>query len=409
MPDYVFISYARDDNDFVLKLTSDLAQRGVSVWLDTGSIRAGEAWRGSIVEAIENCTAFLIVLSPKSVASSNVVKELAIAGSSAKPIIPLVHRDHELKPEMKYTLAGLQRLDFARGRYEDNLAYLVEVLPGETEQPEEDSGSISKHITSKSLPDLLQITTPIQMELIRVPAGEFLMGSDPAKDQYAQEKEQPQHPLRVAEFYIGKYLVTNVQYLGFVNAKGLEVPENWEYGNIPKGKEIHPVVHVTWYDALAFCEWLSSETSHKFNLPSEVEWEYAARGGPLSKGYLYSGSDDPHEVAWFKENSGGDTHPVGKKQSNEMGVYDMSGNVWEWTRSLWGKFLKSPDFNYPYDSRDGREDLHASRNTRRVLRGGAFIGSPRVVRCAGRFRSLPDLWNLNVGFRVVVFPPGSDL
>ncbi len=70
MPDYVFISYARDDNDFVLKLTSDLAQRGVSVWLDTGSIRAGEAWRGSIVEAIENCTAFLIVLSPKSVASS---------------------------------------------------------------------------------------------------------------------------------------------------------------------------------------------------------------------------------------------------------------------------------------------------------------------------------------------------
>jgi formylglycine-generating enzyme required for sulfatase activity len=256
----------------------------------------------------------------------------------------------------------------------------------------------------KQLPDVLQIATPTQMELIRVPAGEFLMGSDPTRDKDALKNEQPQHPHRVAEFYIGKYQVTNAQYSDFVKATSREVPKHWEYGNIPNGKEDHPVVYVSWHDALAFCEWMSDETGKRFLLPSEVQWEYAARGGPLSKGYLYAGSDDPKDVAWFKANSGGDTHPVGSRQPNELGVYDMSGNVWEWTRSLWGKNPNKPKFKYPYDSRDGREDLAAPKDTHRVLRGGAFLEDPKNVRYACR-GNIPFAYLL--GFRVLASPSES--
>jgi len=412
MPDHVFISYSRDDEEFVLKLRADLEELGVPIWLDTGGIRAGETWRGSIVEAIENCAAFLIVLTPKSVASDNVVKELAIADGSKRTIVPLVHQDHELTPDMKYTLAGLQRLEFTRGRYEDNLAHLVEVLPRGAEETERVSESIPESQPSAEVvaPEILTITTPIQIELIHVQSGEFLMGSDPARDKDAKEREQPQHRLGVRGFYIGKYPVTNAQYSVFVQATGHNVPEHWKNRNMPEGKNNHPVVSVTWNDAIAFSKWLRGETNgKKFHLPSEAEWEYAARGGPLSKGYIFAGSSDPHSVAWFDKNSGGATHPVGGKRPNELDVYDMSGNVWEWTRSLWGKAWGEPEFKYPYNPQDGREALRQDPTIQQVLRGGAFDAESRYVRCANRHRESQGFGSLKIGFRVVVSSSTSDL
>jgi hypothetical protein len=131
---------------------------------------------------------------------------------------------------------------------------------------------------TKPAPDVLTITSPIHLELVRVPAGEFLMGSDPAKDKDAEDAEQPQHRVYLSEFYIGKYPVTNVQYAAFVKATKHEEPVHWKPGKIPSGKENHPVVNVSWHDAVAFCQWLSRETGKAFRLPTEAEWEKAARG-----------------------------------------------------------------------------------------------------------------------------------
>ena len=154
---------------------------------------------------------------------------------------------------------------------------------------------------------------------------------------------------------------------------------------------------------------MHGETGRKFSLPSEVEWEYAARGGLLSKGYKYAGSDDPEKVAWYGANSGDDTHLVGGKRPNELRLYNMSGNVWEWTRSLWGKDWTKPDFKYPYNPGDGREDLVTPENIFRVRRGGAFYGLPQVMLCAWRNHFHFNGRGSKLVFRVVVSPSDSDL
>jgi formylglycine-generating enzyme required for sulfatase activity len=245
--------------------------------------------------------------------------------------------------------------------------------------------------------DVLTITTPIQMELMRIPAGPFLMGSDPARDEQASDDEQPQHTLELPEFYIGKYPITNAQYATFVQATGHRQPNHWKAGRIPAGKEAHPVVHVGWKDALAFCDWLKRETGREFTLPSEAEWEKAARG---ADGRIYPWGDDPPtpELCNFGENVG-DTTPVGKYSPHGDSPYkciDMIGNVWEWTRSIYT--------DYRYDPNDGREDLSVRGD--HVLRGGSWGSSRPIARCASRCWLIPNFidWNASYGFRVVVSP-----
>jgi formylglycine-generating enzyme required for sulfatase activity len=248
-------------------------------------------------------------------------------------------------------------------------------------------------------PDVLTIASPIHLEFVRVPAGEFLMGSDPARDEDARDNEQPQHRVHVSEFYIGKYPVTNAQYAAFVEATKREVPEHWKRGRIPSGKKPHPVVNVSWRDAVAFCGWLGQETGQGFRLPTEAEWEKAARG---TDGRIYPWGDGPPtaELCNFDGNVD-DTTPVGRyspQGDSPCGCADMAGNVWEWTQSLYR--------GYPYDPVDGREDLEAEG--RRVVRGGSF-GSRWRVRCASRLRLVLDSLSRYRGFRPVVVPVVSDL
>jgi formylglycine-generating enzyme required for sulfatase activity len=244
-------------------------------------------------------------------------------------------------------------------------------------------------------PDVLTITAPIHLELVRVPAGEFLMGSDPEKDEDAYGNEQPQHTVDLPEFAIGKYPITNAQYAAFVQAVGHRAPMHWDDGKVPSGKEDHPVVHVTWDDAMAFREWLSQETGKGFVLPSEAEWEKAARG---ADGRIYPWDDeDPTAELCNFDNNVGSTTPVGNYSpagDSPYGCADVAGNVWEWTRSL--------DRGYPYDSGDGREDLEAGDDVRRVVRGGAFYAPESHVRCAYRYLGDPHGRHLYGGFRVVV-------
>ncbi|MFQ6102409.1 MAG: SUMF1/EgtB/PvdO family nonheme iron enzyme [Anaerolineae bacterium] len=239
-------------------------------------------------------------------------------------------------------------------------------------------------------PDLLTITSPIHLELVRVPAGEFLMGSDPAKDEDAHDGEQPQHTVHLSEFYIGKYPVTNAQYAAFVRATKHRAPELWKKGEIPSGEENHPVIYVSWRDAIAFCEWLSRETGENFRLPTEAEWEKAARG---ADGRIYPWGDGPPTAGLCNFDANvGDTTPVGRyspQGDSPYGCADMAGNVWEWCSSLYEP--------YPYDPGDGRENLVVGGS--RVLRGGSWYGGQVNARCAYRGRARPGDWGVNVGFR----------
>ena len=178
--------------------------------------------------------------------------------------------------------------------------------------------------------------------------------------------------IKVGDFKIGKYTVTFVQYDHYCNEAGKEKPEDQN-----GGRGNRPVINVSWYDALAYCEWLSKKTGKRFRLPTESEWEYAAKGGKSSRGYKYSGSNNFDEVGWHEENSGEMLQPVGIKKGNELGIHDMSGNVWEWCED-W--------FDIDKDSK--------------ILRGGSWLSDESDRTVKGRFNFYPKFGTTSFGFRL---------
>jgi formylglycine-generating enzyme required for sulfatase activity len=239
-------------------------------------------------------------------------------------------------------------------------------------------------------------------EFVEIPAGEFWMGSERVSDD-----EKPVHRVHLEGFAIAKYPVTNAQYAIFVQATEREPPRHWEGGQVPPHLANHPVVTVTWHDAVAYCQWLSRETDQPYRLPTEAEWERAATGGLPSPsqgegaGPALSEAEGVRVWPWgdeWDENKAntieggpGTTTPVGvyPAGASPEGVLDIAGNVWEWCNSLYRP--------YPYDPRDGRENLE-SKGTR-ALRGGSWYGDLNVARCACRYGGGPVGWGDGVGFR----------
>jgi formylglycine-generating enzyme required for sulfatase activity len=230
-------------------------------------------------------------------------------------------------------------------------------------------------------------------EWVDIPAGSFWMGSERGGGD-----EKPLHQVTLPRYQMARVPVTNAQYTIFIRETGHRPPEAWAGDRPPRGKDLHPVVNVSWSDAQDYTTWLSLATGKRVQLPSEAEWEKAARG-----------SQDQREFPWgerfeavrcnTRELEIVGTTPVGifLEGASPYGVLDISGNVWEWTRSAYQP--------YPYDPNDGREDLMKDIN--RVLRGGSWYSYERYARCAYRYWSYPYYGNNHIGFRVVVLPSST--
>jgi len=246
------------------------------------------------------------------------------------------------------------------------------------------------------------------LEFVEIQAGTFEMGcTDNIAAVYScDSSELLVHTVTLNDFKLGKYEVTNAQYVEFLNGIGAESNGFYddvqylgingsfckiEYnGNdfvVENGRENYPVVEVSWFGANAYCQWAGGR------LPTEAEWEYAARGGGLSQGYVYSGSDNADEVAWYNDNSGNDAHEVGTKKANELGLYDMSGNVWEWCNDWY-------DDHYYTISSSNNPQGPENETCCRVGRGGAWSDAIVTNQVSYRSGSLPaNVGGTDLGFR----------
>ncbi len=238
-------------------------------------------------------------------------------------------------------------------------------------------------------------------EWVDIPTGEFWMGTAESETsdlikKYGEGKvfyqdEAPQHKIYLPGFLMANTPITNVQYAIFIQNSRYKAPDHWRANQPPKGLESHPVVNVSWKDAQAYCLWLNEKTSKDIRLPSEAEWEKAARG-PDQRPFPWG---EWQELRCNSDELGlGETTPVDVflQGASPYGCLDMSGNVWEWTNSLYQ--------TYPYQAQDGRENLAVGST--RIIRGGAFYNYMMLMRCACRGNNLPYYHHNYLGFRVCV-------
>ena len=224
----------------------------------------------------------------------------------------------------------------------------------------------------------------VNIQWVFVDSGTFQMGST----NYASTK--PTHSVKVSRFYMSATEITFEQYDKFCDVTNAKKPDDNGWG---RGKM--PVVNVSWNDAVAFCRWMSDQAGKTVRLPTEAEYEYAARGGSKGGGYAFSGSSEPGGVAWYADNSGGKPHVVGSKAPNELGLYDMSGNVWEWCEDWYHQsYDKAPSDGSIWNVED-------RYNPYRVLRGGSANGASYCSQVVFRFWLAPFFRDKVIGFRCV--------
>ena len=220
----------------------------------------------------------------------------------------------------------------------------------------------------------------IGMKFAYIPAGKFLMGSPP--DEGGWFSDEVQHEVTISRgFYLGITEVTQGQWKAVMGHN-----PSWFKGNRL------PVERVSWDDAVRFCRRLGQKEGRRYRLPTEAEWEYACRAESTGP---YAGTGNLDEMGWHVGNSGNETHPVGTKQPNAWGLYDMHGNVSEWCRDWYGE----------YPRREVRDPAGPSESVARVLRGGSWSYPPRICRPASRSRDERSMRYNDIGFRVLLKSP----
>ena len=252
------------------------------------------------------------------------------------------------------------------------IGHLETLLKGKTIKLEE----LEEQIQNLKIPNTFtQKLKRTAFDMVKVTGGTFQMGDEEWK------RTQPIRAVTVPTFYMAKHPVTQKLWKEVMGTS----PSHFKGENLP-------LENVSWEDAQEFLKKLNQMTGKTYHLPSEAQWKYAARGGNKSKNYKYSGSNNLDEVAWYDDNSKNKTHDVGTKAPNELGIYDMSGNVWEWCQDTWhDDYKNAPKDGTAWESGD---------DSLRVLRGGSWDDYGSGCRVAYRFNNFPTFRSFNYGFRI---------
>ena len=419
----VFISYSREDSAVAEELCAVLDKAGVNYWIDR-NIHGSSNFLSEITQCIKSCKVLVFIASATSASSVFTQKEVLYAIKHKKCIIPYrigeFHFDNN--DELDFVFANVQWVDSA-DEVLKSIKKLVKVDNTHMEfatkgcQREVKSSVESKKpkkrgrkwvvlsvviVAILSLLGValvnLSLSTPhdsqtdeyvelancgLNMRMVFVEGGTFDMGATEEQNVSVDTDEKPVHTVTLNSFYIAESEVTQAQWRKIMG----DNPSHFE-------GDSRPVENVNWYEAKEFCIKLSKITGKKYTLPTEAQWEYAARGGNKHNGYVYSGSNNLDEVAWYDLNCQGKTSPIKQKQPNELGLYDMSGNVYEWCLDYYGEYRAS-DATNPQGPRSGKE---------RVLRGGCYDRGATYNRVTNRNCDLPTNKRSNNGLRVVCIP-----
>jgi formylglycine-generating enzyme required for sulfatase activity len=298
----------------------------------------------------------------------------------------------------QYGLGGVTK-DYAKAREwfvkadnaghkdaKEQIAEMDKLLAQNTNSASQTTASNKPQQASSSVfADFRERTNNLNIDMVAVRGGTFTMGCTAEQGSDCNDDEKPAHTVTVSDFYIGKYEVTQAQWVAVMGSN----PSYHKGDNLPVG-------YVCWDDIQEFIRKLNSLTGKTYRLPTEAEWEFAARGGNKSAGYKYSGSNNIDNVAWYKNNSDDKTHAVGSKSPNELGIYDMTGNVYEWCRDWY-------DENY-YSSSPQTNPKGANSGSACVLRGGSWSLNAQNCRVSYRDCYPPSTRDIDGGFRLCLVP-----
>jgi formylglycine-generating enzyme required for sulfatase activity len=411
MADHIFVCYARDDQEFVLKLAANLKKRGVPIWLDQWDIPPGANWNRTIDEALYECAQFLIVLSPAAVDSDEVEGEWVIAKKEQKPILPILHQQCRIPRQLQV----LQHIDFTSRDPDDStgLGQISRVLRVVEPAPAEPTRGKPKPEATKPSPPRLKVTrkkpvyeiavspepeeaplertfeNSIDMKFVLIPAGIFMMGS-PAEETERRDNEILHKVTITKPFYLQTTQVTQGQWKKVMGSN----PSHFK-----KSGEDCPVDSVSWEDAQKFISKLNKmENMNKYRLPTEAEWEYACRAGTTTP--FHTGDSISTDQANYDGRYPMPGSPKGEYRKrtvkvdsfppNAWGLYDMHGNVEEWCQDYYGDYPKGKV----------KDPKGPSTGEYRVQRGGSWYLDSRFGRSATRDRDFPDFRYYNLGFRV---------
>ncbi|HFA51592.1 MAG TPA: TIR domain-containing protein [Bacteroidetes bacterium] len=437
---HIFIAYARRDKAALTELSTHLQflqRRKMCTIFYDGEIKPGERWDKRLKDELHKATIFVLLVSADFLNSDYVndvelPKILNKEKQGTAKVLPVILKKCLWKyseiSELQVIMDGGKPIGQTGGFGEaaDAIANVVteynqaikdelavtelkkkqaEEQKRKTEQEKKERLQKEKERKKRKAEEAARrrAADPFHDLMVPIKGGTFQMG-DEHGDLWKKWKDcRPLHPVTVKGFHLCQYPVTQAQWR---KVMGSDPPELGF-----KGCDDCPVESVSWDDVQEFLKKLNAKTGERYRLPSEAEWEFAARGGTKSKGYEYAGSNDVEKVAWYWKNSGdkklyGDwdlgkilinncrTHPVSQKAANELGLYDMSGNVWEWCEDVWhGDYKGAPD--------DGRAWVEGGeKGRRRVVRGGSWIRDVRYCRCAFRYRVNQDIRNDRIGFRL---------
>lgn len=373
-----------------------LVANGFDTWLDEEKLMPGQDWDLEIRKAVRQVDVVVVCLSKGSVTKAGYVQKeirFALDVADEQPegaifLIPLRLEDCQVPTR----LGKMQWVDLYSGdgyrRLFASLKIRANVLGLNTSKREK--------------------RFSFEPKMIRIHAGPFLMGSTSKQIEESVEgggeeefiiSERYQHVVELSEYFIGKYPITNHEYQAFVKDTDYHSPEGWKNNNYPKDMANYPVVNVTWYDAVAYCGWLSILTGKNYRLPTEAEWEKAARG---TDGRVWPWGNTFHKNYANTNEAGIQSitlvNRFARKNKSPYGCVDMIGNVWEWSADRFnfeeegyikrvGKIIKNP-----------RGYKHG---TGRGQRGGSYYSDKWMARCAMRWGSEPGEWHTDEGFRVV--------